>query len=799
MLQIKRLSVKNCRGIVNGPDLHFGSGGVLICGDNGTGKSSYVDALEKVLTGRCSSLDVQTQGLSWRQQGGHILAKGDPEIELEITDGNRAHIVNLELSPSSCPRPLKLFLQASREGGCILRRRTLLDFIDAKPADRWKAVEAILNVAQFQGFEQELNTLNRTLLGKIEKADECIRANEKAVREQLEIEPDAHIDEISCIGYLNEAIRSLSLTEIFSLKEVKSASAAVQQHLAAFSDMDSWQKLLQFNELLRRAPAHQELIETFSSYAEITRSIDEESKKLAGQFYEEVLKKGLQWIQEDRLENCPLCGNLITFNEVQSYVNQRLEEHSTIIELKTNRTSIHTELTEKLREHAEYLDGVHDHLENGYTSLYSARFEEFRENIRTIRTSYASPQEDIIRVQADLDLLREQNGAAILISMQQEIAKTCTASPDVERYKELYQLNWHLQTVPTHLDKIRYGRQLINSYKFCQIQVAQICALATQARKNSIQILMEAISKTAHEYYQFVHPGESIGSPEILVKQRANASLELKSDFYGRSGGPRGLYSEGHVDSLGLCIFLAIRRFQFQHFPDVALLVLDDVLHSVDGNHRRATAEMIFEKFKDHQIFITTHDPIWFEYLKSASSRHMNGKKFEHYKISQWTLKDGPIFGDHLNDYEWLISDRCRTASPQDRAIKAGRLLEAMLQDLCHNLVISVPYNKGGNYTLDPLWSAFRSKASKFSSFKEASAICLEKIEKTRQIRNWSGAHWNEWAQSLTANEAQEFCDGVIDLRGLVYCDTCGQFIKRIADLDGVWACKKQHLKYERK
>ena len=799
MLQIKRLSVKNGRGIVNGPDLHFGSGGVLICGDNGTGKSSYVDALEKVLTGRCSSLDIQTQGLSWRQQGNHILAKTDPEIELEITDGNRTHIVNLKSSLSSCSYPLKPFLQAAREEGFVLRRRTLLNFIDAKPADRWKAVEAILNVAQFQRFEQELIALNKTFPGKIERAAECIQTNESEIRERLGIELEASIDETSCIKYLNETIRSLSFTEIPSLKEAENASAAVQQHLATFSDMEEWQKLLQFGELLRKAPAHQELIDVFSSYADITKSIDEESKKLVGQFYEEVLKKGLRWIQEDRLENCPLCGSRITFDEVQSYANQRLEEHSTIVQLKASRTTIHANLTEKLRRYVVYLDGVQECLEGGCTSSYSAQFKEFRENIHTIRTSYLSLQEDIAKIRADLAFLQEQNGAAIFTPMQQEIVKICTKSPDIERYKELYQLKRHLQTVPVHLDNIQHARKLIESYKFCQAHTTQICALATQARKNSIQILMEAISETAHEYYQFIHPGESIGSLEILVKQQANASLELKSDFYGRSGDPRGHYSEGHLDSLGLCIFLAIRRFQFQHFPDIALLVLDDVLHSVDGNHRRATAEMIFEKFSDHQIFITTHDPIWFEYLKSAAKKHMNGKEFEYYKISQWTLEDGPIFGDHLNDYEWLVSDHCRTASPPDRTIKAGRLLEAMLQDLCHNLMISVPYNKNGNYTLDPLWSAFRKKALKSSGFKEVSANCLEKIEKTRHLRNWVGAHWNIWAQGITAREAQDFCDGVIDLRKLVYCDICGQFITRIGDLDGVWACKKQHLKYERK
>ncbi|MDG6250333.1 AAA family ATPase [Methanocalculus sp.] len=797
MQQLKRLSVKNCRGIVNGPDIRFGTGGVLICGDNGTGKSSYVDALEKVLTGNCSSLDIRTQGLSWRLQGGHIFAEAAPEIELEISDGNLIRTITLESSPSSCPRPLKQFLQASREGGFILRRRTLLDFIDAKPADRWKAVETILNVAQFREFEQKLIDLNKHLREQAETAAESVLADETEIRELLGIEQEIPIDESSCIGKLNEKIRSLGLLEITSYEEIEVVLSTVKQHLAAFSDMEKWQRLLQFGELLRKAPIYQEIIDLISSYDEISQNIDEESKKLVGHFYEEVLKSGLQWIQEDKLESCPLCGSSISFNEVQSYVNQRLEEHSTIIQLKADRTPIHTDLIEKIRFYISFLDEVHEYLENGVTSAYSAQFEEFRKTIKKIGSLNFSVL-DSGKIQPYLAVLKKQDDSLIISSMHQEIDETCTPSPDMERYKELFQLSGYLQTIPVHLDNIRYALKVIESNEYCQTQTDQLCALATQARKNAVQIFMEAISDTADELYQYVHPGESIGSLEINVRQRTNAGLELKSEFYGISGDPRGHYSEGHVDSLGLCIFLAIRRFQFQQCPDVALLVLDDVLHSVDGNHRLATAQMIFEKFNDHQILITTHDPVWFENLKFASRRHMNGKKFVQYKISDWNIKEGPIFGDHLNDYEWLTSDRCRTATPSDKAIKAGRLLEAMLQDLCHNLQMKVTYSKTGNYTIDPLWTSFYNTALRFKGFNEVSEDCLNQIEATRQVRNWIGAHWNEWALGLTNPEAQNFCNAVIELRKLVYCESCGQFIKRISDLDGVWACRGQHLKYKK-
>ena len=39
MLRLKTLKVKNCRGLIDGPELNFETGGLLLCGSNGTGKS----------------------------------------------------------------------------------------------------------------------------------------------------------------------------------------------------------------------------------------------------------------------------------------------------------------------------------------------------------------------------------------------------------------------------------------------------------------------------------------------------------------------------------------------------------------------------------------------------------------------------------------------------------------------------------------------------------------------------------------------------------------------------------------
>jgi hypothetical protein len=243
-------------------------------------------------------------------------------------------------------------------------------------------------------------------------------------------------------------------------------------------------------------------------------------------------------------------------------------------------------------------------------------------------------------------------------------------------------------------------------------------------------------------------------------------------------------------------MFLAIRRLHHNQNSALSLLVLDDVMHSVDGDHRRATAEMIFNEFSDHQIMITTHDPLWFENLKEAAGK--SGRQFEQRRIADWTIEEGPVWGDHLSDYEWLVSTEARKAKVADRVAKAGRLLEDMLQNLCHGLGAEVPYNITGLYTIDPLWMGFYRKAKGHPAFMTVVKLEVEKINKLRKFRNWVGAHWNSWASQLTDAESNNFTDAVLKLRDFTYCPHCRRFIERISQLEGVWSCKCEHLRFKK-
>jgi hypothetical protein len=244
-------------------------------------------------------------------------------------------------------------------------------------------------------------------------------------------------------------------------------------------------------------------------------------------------------------------------------------------------------------------------------------------------------------------------------------------------------------------------------------------------------------------------------------------------------------------------LFLAVRRLHHSQQSALPLLVLDDVLHSVDGNHRLRTAELIFREFGDHQIIVTTHDPLWAANLQAASQRFLKNRKLTYRRIASWSLDSGPVWGDHLSDYEWLLSQSGQNAAPSQRIGRAGTLLEQLLQNLCHNLQAQVVFDIRGNYTLEPLWGGFRPQVKKNKVFQAQVEEIVEQIAATKWYRNSAGAHHNQWAAGVTKNDADEFVAPVIALREATYCSKCGEFIRKHKGVEGLWCCTKRCLQYD--
>ena len=117
------------------------------------------------------------------------------------------------------------------------------------------------------------------------------------------------------------------------------------------------------------------------------------------------------------------------------------------------------------------------------------------------------------------------------------------------------------------------------------------------------------ISAEVQRLWAKLHPGEPIEDVKLYARE-ADKALDVSLKYYGHEQpSPRLTLSEGHRNSLGLCIFLALVRLRA---PTERPIVLDDIVSSLDREHRGRVIDLLAGDFADRQVLLFTHDHEWF-------------------------------------------------------------------------------------------------------------------------------------------------------------------------------------------
>src|SRR5690606_6134514 len=78
-----------------------------------------------------------------------------------------------------------------------------------------------------------------------------------------------------------------------------------------------------------------------------------------------------------------------------------------------------------------------------------------------------------------------------------------------------------------------------------------------EARNEVLESLYDKIKVRFVELYKEMHGDDEKGFNATFVPQ--DAGLDFSVDFYGRGyHPPHAMHSEGHQDSMGICLFLAL-------------------------------------------------------------------------------------------------------------------------------------------------------------------------------------------------------------------------------------------------
>ena len=114
---------------------------------------------------------------------------------------------------------------------------------------------------------------------------------------------------------------------------------------------------------------------------------------------------------------------------------------------------------------------------------------------------------------------------------------------------------------------------------------------------------------------------------------------------------------------MGVCLYLALMKRLFGERFTFALL--DDVVMSVDADHRYQFCKLLKTQFPDTQFIITTHDRLWAEQMKSAGLVTAKTSVAFH----SWTIDTGPLVESNRRN---LGGDRCALAKGKVEAAAAA-------------------------------------------------------------------------------------------------------------------------------
>ena len=151
--RMKRLRIDGFRGATQPLDLNFDDNKQvsLIFGENGTGKSTIVDAIESVGAGSTAYLDGWKLGKGKRKET-YIPAFGKTpsDVSISLEFGNNTYTAKLGA------KGLQLCNTDNRPITKVLRRKSLQAFMDADPAQRYKEVATFLDIPQIEASEASL-------------------------------------------------------------------------------------------------------------------------------------------------------------------------------------------------------------------------------------------------------------------------------------------------------------------------------------------------------------------------------------------------------------------------------------------------------------------------------------------------------------------------------------------------------------------------------------------------------------------------------------------------------------------
>ena len=748
-MKIQKIKIFSFRGIPNCFEWNLNCKSLVITGDNGTGKSGLIDAVDFLLTGKIKRLSGEgTKDISQEKYGHHIdKSKEDAKVEADIKFKGEILTVERALKNSNKLKKLKgdnnifndleSFLKA---GQFSLSRRELLKFIICTDQDRARAIQELLDISEIEKVRKSIDQSHTKLKREINELNNNIQKDNSDIKRVLNLDLSAtenHIRE-----KINEFRKSLKAEKITQwdqnpdiLNGISFEKISTQPTLTKTAFKQNTIFLTQKNESIKKEKSI--LIEIIKKTLKI-QSFEELTKT------NDLVELGMNLLIDN---TCPLCDTFWKEKNLFGYLKNKLNKAKDAIKLKNDFQNSSEKIQSYLKKYLSNLENLLKTIQKSSNKELEKELDSsiafVKERIRLYKN--ISKKDEIIKnIEKELYIIDFPNW----ISFKNQINLCLNSLPAESKEEEIYKKLMFLK------EKIKNIQ--VSNLKLQKNNFQLVDKIKNHFEKNMIlffENLYKEIKNDFTDYYKFLNQDEENFSANI---RQQKGSVDLKVDFFDRGEHPpHALHSEGHQDSMGICLFLALqKKIKGDNF---SIALLDDVMMSVDVGHRRKLAQLLKDKFLNTQFLITTHDPIWSKELRNLGIVTKNNM----IKFQEWSPDSGPSY--RIDD-PWSQCEKYAEQGEMNLSASILRdALEGGFQQICLNLHARVPLKPESNWNfgelIDASLKAFKDnlkKAKQATNDKSKLKEIREIEEKFIQAKKEANVdlwilnpmnHYNEWAK----------------------------------------------------
>lgn len=793
-MKILEVEINNIRGIRH-LSLKPEGKSFLVWGPNGSGKSAVVDAIDFLLTGRVSRLTGKgTAGITLSEHGPHIDHKPEDatvRAVVQLPGATRpAEITRCMAEPGklcckkATPPQLGPVMTLAGRGQHVLTRREILKYITAEAGARAQQIQELLNIVEIEDIRKALVRTQNELDNELQAAKSSVGNAQDAVN--ATVQEQTYREDV-VLQVVNESravlggnpISGLRSTDLKAGLTAPTVTVAAQpinvallekdiQNLRSVTSPQNEERAAEKDDELRK------LLATIRSAPALLRSLS----------LVKLTELGITLI--DDTGSCPLCDTAWPPGELRRYLEQRLsaaeavaKDRARIQELSDSiRSSVNTTIAsaEKVIGAAQAAS-LKDELPP--LDLWLANLQALSDALSAAIDKYPLPRfasNDVRRMVAPGNLSKLLEGIHAAVK-----AKYPEATAEQTAWDTLTRLEENLKA----LEKARGQRAAAD---LSHRRAAIVLQSFQQARDTVLGALYEDVRDRFVDLYRQLHgPDEDSFTARI---EPEGPSLNFEVDFYGRgTHPPHALHSEGHQDSMGLCLYLTLAERLTKGLID--LLILDDVVMSVDANHRRQVCDVLANRFPHRQFLITTHDKTWANQLISEGvvSRKQTVEFYN------WNIDTGPGVSSAADMWQRIDEDLQRNDVPA-AAARLRRGSEEFFGMACGLLLAPVPYKLDGRWDLgDFLPAAMGRFRTLLRQAKKAAQSwgdnvrfgMLQEFDSTvgpiytrSNAEQWAvnpNVHYTNWA-NFSANDFHPVVAAFQDLCALFLCGACGGMLR---------------------